>query len=93
MTLPLTATPLTDKISAAEEKLKELTAQQTEKRQELDKLKLQEPKPSLTLRACEDLTVQFAAPEDDVPRPKTKAELARESITSTLSTAGPRIAG
>jgi len=86
MTIPLTPTPLADKISAAEEKLKELTAQQTEKQQELDKLKLQESESSLALRACEDLTVQFAALEADVSRLKTKAELARESVTSTLTT-------
>ncbi|CUS11432.1 unnamed protein product [Tuber aestivum] len=87
MTIPLTATPLADKIAAAEEKLKELTAQQSEKQQELDKLKLQESDSALALRACEDLATQFATLEADVQRLKTTAELARENITSTLTTA------
>ena len=87
MTIPLTATPLADKIAEAEEKLKELTAQQAEKQQELDSVKLKESESSLALRACEDLMAQFAALETDVLRLKTKAEIAREGITSALTTA------
>ncbi|KAG0133641.1 hypothetical protein HOY82DRAFT_257638 [Tuber indicum] len=87
MTIPLTATALADKITAAEEKLKELTTRQAEKQQELDNLKLQESESALALRACEDLTAQFTVLEAEVLRLKTTAELARENITSTLTTA------
>ncbi|KAG0643284.1 hypothetical protein HOY80DRAFT_473325 [Tuber brumale] len=72
---------------AAEEKLRELTARQAEKQQELDNLKLQESESALALRACEDLVAQFTALDADVLRLKTTAELARENITSTLTTA------
>ncbi|RPA93488.1 hypothetical protein L873DRAFT_1704911 [Choiromyces venosus 120613-1] len=87
MTLPLTATPLAEKIAATEQKLHDLTARHTSKQQELDTLKLTESTSALALRACKDLASQFTTLETNVVRLKTKAELAREGITTTLATA------
>lgn len=64
-----------------------MTTQEAEKQQELDDVKPRESESSLVLRTCEDPMAQFTALEADVLRLKTKAEIAREGITSAFKTA------